>query len=151
MQATKKEFDPNKHDKFKALYIRQPFAQSFADGYKTIYLGRQTDYRGDVLLCSTIKPYYINMDCGATLAFAELYQTKPAEELTEDEWWQTIIPPAERNKTKAKKDCYAWFFRNIRKVIEFPLIRTNIKGLCNLYYTKGLIMEYPTHIILDIL
>lgn len=150
MQVRKKEYNPSKHDKFTAITIRQPFASDmvitkYVDedgmtyGFKSIEI-RMTNvsYRGDVLICSAKQPVFPNMDCGATLGFAELYEVKPASELTEKEWEQARIPK-ERRKIFLKG--YAYKFRNPRKVIEYPV--KGEFGLFNVYYTKGEIVEYP--------
>lgn len=59
--------------KIKALSLHQPWATYIADGKKTIETRTWcTDYRGDMLICSTKKPALKSFPCGMALAIVEL-------------------------------------------------------------------------------
>lgn len=147
MQIDKEKYNPELHDKFKAISIRQPFALDLVDGLKSIEIRHDyTTYRGDVLLCSHKHPFISKLYCGTTLAFMDLYDCKPVSEMTEDEWWKTRVIKTKRSRLKGRDDIFAWCFRNPRRVIEFP-VENHYKGLWNLYYTKDVIMEYPKVVI----
>lgn len=145
MQYKSNEYDPDKHDRFKALVVKQPYAEDLATGAKTIEVrSRRTNYRGDVLICSSKSPKippYLN---GACLALVELYDVKPISEFTPEDWNATRIP-IEKRKTITKG--YGWLMRNPRRVIEFPV--HGQLGLFNLVYTKGVIEQYPTQVVYD--
>jgi hypothetical protein len=150
MQTDKEHYNAERHDKFKAISVRQPFANDLAEGYKTIEIRHDyTTYRGDVVLCSACTPSIPKLYCGFTLAMLELYDCKPLSEMTEKEWWSTRVAKKKRDKLKGRKDIFAWCFRNPRKLIEYP-VKWQYKGLWNLYYTKGDIQEYPSVVLLDV-
>lgn len=156
MQVTKREYDPEQHDCFKALTVKQPFAEALVskaredeDGntyaIKDIEIrSRKTNYRGDILICSAKEPIIRGYECGATLGMVELYDCKPVADMTEEEWERTRILPEVR---KTIKYGYAYMFRNPRKVIEYPVM--GAVGIYNIYYTKGDIRPYPTRVVLD--
>lgn len=145
MQYKSNEYDPDKHDRFKALVVKQPYAEDLADGVKTIELRKcRTKYRGDVLVCSSKNPKIPPLLNGCALALVELYDVKPVSEFTPEDWNATRVPVEKRASIKYG---YGWLFRNPRRVIEFPV--HGQLGLFNLVYTKGVIEEYPTHVIFD--
>lgn len=124
-------------DIIKALAIKQPFAQAIIDGQRSIEIRRNTEYRGDVLIIATKRPEVYGLQSGCSLGIVELYDTKPVQELTAEEWRHTRVP---LEKRESIKNGTAWLFRNPRKVVEFPLpiIRT---GEC--YARKDFFVEYP--------
>lgn len=148
MQIDKKDYDPKQHDVFKALSVKQPWADLmtrvvFRDesgeyhAQKTIELRSQnTKYRGDILVCSSSKPELAGRMSGVTCGFVELYDTKPVEDFTAEDWAATCIPEAERPRKG-----YGWLLRNPRRVVEMP-IRGQL-GVYNLIVPKGDITEYP--------
>lgn len=142
MQYSSKQYDPELHDRFRALTVKQPYADDLVNGSKTIEVrSRKTSYRGDLLICSSASPVYPGMQSGCTLGFVELYDIKPVSEFTKEDWDNTRIPIDKRkNITKG----YGWFMRNPRRVIEMPI--KGQLGIYNLVYTKDVIMEYPTRI-----
>lgn len=138
------------------LALRQPFASDFvrvgsrdADGteygVKSVEVrGRNTAYRGDVLLCSTRSPRCPGMESGAMLGLAELYETKPVAEFTPGDWGRTRIPKGKRAEI-AKG--YGWFFRHPRRVVEMPV---GVKaGFHEVPIPDGAITEYPRHLAID--
>lgn len=147
MQYKNEEYDPIFHDRFKALSVKQPYADFIACGVKDIEIRtRPTKYRGELLICASRdgRPSKEAPGYGCTLAFVELYDCKPASKLTDDEWNRTKIPSEMIARIKELGACYAWFLRRPRRVIEYPV--KGQLGIFNLVYTKGLIMEYPSRL-----
>lgn len=155
MQYPNKEYNPELHDTFKALTVKQPYASnllnishkegenSFAD--KSIEVRRRpTKYRGDILICSSATPIIYGLESGVSIGLVELYDIKPISEFTALDWEKTLIP---EEKRQFFKQGYGWLMRNPRRVIEFPV--KGQLGIWNLVYTKETIIEYPTMIILD--
>ena len=150
MQIDKKDYNPEQHDVYKALTVKQPYADLLTrvvsrdksgeyHAYKTIEVrSRNINYRGDLLICSSAKPVdpWNRHQAGVTCGFVELYDTKPVEEFTPEDWAATCIPEENRPKTG-----YGWMMRNPRRVVEMP-----VKGQLGLYdivVPKGDITEYP--------
>lgn len=151
MQIDKKDYNPEQHDVFKALSVKQPWADLltrvvFRDesgnfhAEKTIEVRtRNTNYRGDLLICASAKPELPGRLSGVTCGFVELYDTKPVEEFTPEDWAETCIPENQRPRTG-----YGWMVRNPRRVVEMP-IRGQL-GVYNLIVPKDDITEYPRHL-----
>lgn len=151
MQIDKKDYNPEQHDVFKALSVKQPWADLltrvvFRDesgnfhAEKTIEVRtRNTNYRGDLLICASAKPKLPGRLSGVTCGFVELYDTKPVEEFTPEDWAATCIPENQRPRTG-----YGWMVRNPRRVVEMP-IRGQL-GVYNLIVPKDDITEYPRHL-----
>lgn len=153
MQIDKKDYNPEQHDVFKALTVKQPFADwltriDFRDesgeyhAFKTIEVRtRNINYRGDLLICSSAKPVdpWGRHPAGVTCGFVELYGTKPVEEFTPEDWAATCIPEDKRPHTG-----WGWLMRNPRRVVEMPI--KGQLGLYNIIVPKGDITEYPRHI-----
>lgn len=151
MQVDSKYYNPKVHDKFKALTVRQPYADlltcaAFRDddgnyhAEKTIEVRtRNTNYRGDLLICASAKPQLCGRMSGVTCGFVELYDTKPISEFTPEDWAATCIPEKDRPKKG-----YGWMMRNPRRVVEMPI--KGQLGVYNLIVPKGDIMEYPRNV-----
>ena len=148
MQIDRKDYNPDQHDVFKALSVKQPYADLltrvvFRDengeyhADKTIEVRtRNTNYRGDLLVCSSSKPEIPGRLSGVTCGFVELYDVKPIEQFTPEDWAATCIPEKDRPRKG-----YGWMMRNPRRVVEMP-IRGQL-GVYNLIVPKGDITEYP--------
>lgn len=150
MQIERNEYDPAQHDAFKALSVKQPYADLLTQAVyrdesgnyhatKTIEVRtRNTNYRGDLLVCSSAKPVdpWGRHLAGVTCGFVELYDVKPVEQFTTDDWDATCIPEDKRPRTG-----YGWMMRNPRRVVEMPI--KGQLGVYNLYVPKGDITEYP--------
>lgn len=154
MQYTIKEYDARKHDKFRALSVKQPNAQrlvtasaedsNFAE--KRIEIkSLNTTYRGDLVICSSALPVVDGLMSGATLGIVELYDVKPIEQFTSEDWDHAMIPPEDRARYVRG---YGWFMRNPRRVIEMPV--KGQLGIWNLVFTKGQIVEYPRRVVYDL-
>ena len=152
MQIDKKDYNPEEHAVYKALTVKQPFADLltcvvYRDRNGTSYAAktievrsRNTQYRGDLLICSSAKPVdpwgrYLS---GVTCGFVELYDTKPIEDFTPEDWAATCIPEEERHKYRKG---YGWMMRNPRRVVEMPV--KGQLGLYNIIVPKDDITEYP--------
>lgn len=154
MQIDRKDFNPDQHDVFKALSVKQPYADLltrvvFRDengeyhADKTIEVRtRNTNYRGDLLICSSSKPEIPGRLSGVTCGFVELYDVKPIEDFTPEDWAATCIPEQERPRKG-----YGWMMRNPRRVVEMPI--KGQLGVYNLIVPKGDITEYPRAMALD--
>lgn len=156
MQYSNKDYNPEKHDRWRALTVKQPYAndlvtEAYKDengivyGKKTIEVrSKNTSYRGDVLICSAASPVYPGMESGVTLGLVELYDVKPIKEFTPEDWENTRIPKEKRAKiTKG----FGWMMRNPRRVIEMPI--KGQLGIYNLVYTKDCIFPYPVAMVMD--
>lgn len=153
MQIDKKDYNPALHEVFKCLTVKQPYASLltqvvgrdedgnfFAD--KRIEVrSRNINFRGDILICSSAKPVDKSglYPAGVTCGFVELYDTKPVEEFTPEDWEATCIPEGDRPKTG-----WGWLVRNPRRVVEMPI--KGQLGLYNLIVPKGDITCYPQHV-----
>ena len=111
MQFNSKEYDPEKHDRWRALTVKQPYANdlvtaAYKDEKRRCLQGenqlkleaKKTSYRGDVLICSSAKPVYPGMESGVTLGLVELYDVKPIKDFTPEDWENTRIPKEKREK-----------------------------------------------------
>ena len=148
MQIDRKDYNPDQHDVFKALSVKQPFADLltrvvFRDesgefhAEKTIEVRtRNTNYRGDILVCASAKPELPGHLSGVTCGFVELYDVKPVEDFTPEDWVATCIPEQDRPRTG-----YGWMMRNPRRVVEMPI--KGQLGVYNLIVPKDDITEYP--------
>lgn len=151
MQIDKKYYNPEEHDIFKALTVKQPYADLltcvvFRDesgeyhAQKTIEVrSRNTNFRGDLLICSSAKPFSLLHSAGVTCGFVELYDTKPVELFTPEDWAATCIPEKDRPRKG-----FGWMMRNPRRVVEMPI--KGQLGVYNLIVPKGDITEYPRNV-----
>lgn len=149
MQLELKEYNPEIHDKFRALSVKQPHADlltvvEYRDqegeyhAAKTVELrSRNTNYRGDLLICSSANPSNLpGHPAGVTCGLVELYDVKPIEEFTPEDWTASCVPEKDRPHSG-----FGWFMRNPRRVVEMP-----IKGKLGFYdivVPKGDITPYP--------
>lgn len=154
MQIERKDYNPDQHDVYKALSVKQPYADLltrvvFLDesgeyhAEKTIEVrSRNTNYRGDLLVCASAKPELPGRMSGVTCGFVELYDVKPIEQFTPEDWAATCIPEKDRPRKG-----YGWMMRNPRRVVEMPI--KGQLGVYNLIVPKGDITEYPREMALD--
>lgn len=155
MQYWNKDYNPAKHDRWRALTVKNPYATQLVTpayedngivyGEKSIEVrSRNTPYRGDLMICSSCNPVIAGMESGVTLGLVELYDVKPVSEFTLEDWNNTRIPPEKRKEITRG---FGWMMRNPRKVVEFPI--KGQLGIYNLVYTKDTIVEYPRVVVLD--
>ena len=155
MQISKKHYNPEEHEVFPALSVKQPYASLLIETERFDENGmrhaakeievrsRPVKFRGDLLICSSAKPddLWHRFPAGVALGFVELYDVKPVSQFTKADWEATAIPVSERERYEG---CFGWFFRNPRKVIQMPA--KGQLGIFNIYYEKGDIMPYPQYL-----
>lgn len=155
MQHNIKDFDEKQHDRWKALTVKQPYANDLVTtdyeeqgtkyGVKSIEVrSKNTSYRGDILICSSANPVYPGMESGVTLGLVELYDVKRVEDFTPEDWENTRIPKSKREKITRG---YGWMMRNPRRVVELPV--KGQLGIYSLIMDKDDIIQYPEKVILD--
>jgi hypothetical protein len=89
---------------YKAISLKQPWANLVASGKKTIETRKWTTaYRGELVICSSQKPQ-IN-PAGYALCIAELYHIEPMKKKHEKKACIKTYPGA-----------YSWFLKNIRPI-----------------------------------
>lgn len=147
MQIDKKLYNPEVHDKFRALSVKQPYADLLTRAVRRDEAGqyhaekeievrtRNTNFRGDLLVCSSAKPVLPGRESGVTCGLVELYDVKPVEEFTAEDWAKTCIPENQRPRKG-----YGWLLRNPRRVVEMPI--KGQLGIYDLVVPKGDITEY---------
>lgn len=150
MQIDIKQYNPEEHDLYKGLTVKQPMADRLTiptwqdeDGNfhadKEIEVrSRNISYRGDILICSSQKPVIPLRMSGVTCGLVELYDTKRIEDFTEEDWKLTCIPENARPKKG-----FGWLMRNPRRVVEMPV--SGQLGLYNIVVPKGDIVCYPRY------
>lgn len=149
MQIEKQYYNPEVHDKFRALSVKQPYADLLTRAVRRDDEGnyhaekeievrtRNTNFRGDLLVCSSAKPVdpWGRHPAGVTCGFVELYDVKPVEEFTAEDWKATCIPENQRPRKG-----WGWLLRNPRRVVEMPI--KGQLGIYDLVVPKGDITEY---------
>lgn len=101
---------------FKALSLKQPWANMIASGEKTIETRKwPTDYRGPLLIVSSKSPNI--PPAGYALALATLIDCRPMTRSDEVAARCAVYPGA-----------YAWILEEIRRVKPFP-----VKGQLGIY------------------
>ena len=102
----------------KALSIKQPWASLIASGVKTIETRRwNTNFRGTVLIVSSLNPVINDLPTGKAIAIAEIYDCKPMTLQCEKFAYCEIYQGA-----------YSWFLRNI-----IPIPHFKVKGQLRLF------------------
>ena len=93
-----------KAKKFKAISLKQPWADMVAKGVKTIETRKwNTRYRGDLVICSSKIPNLY--PAGYAICMVELYETRPMQK--EDEKGACV---------RQYPGAYSWFLRNVRPI-----------------------------------
>lgn len=154
MQIERKDYDPKQHDVFKALTVKQPYADlltrvvyqddsgAFHAAKSIEVRTRNVKFRGDILVCSSANPEISGHLSGVTCGFVELYDVKRVENFTAADWDATCIPEKDRPTTG-----YGWMMRNPRRVVEMPI--KGQLGVYNLIVPKDDITIYPQAMILN--
>lgn len=128
-----------------ALTVRQPYAQMLSTGERCVEIrSKRTQYRGDILVCSTQRYAYRGMEAGCVCGVVELWACKPVAELTETEWAHTRIPVGRRSSIRHG---WAWMFRNARRVVEYP-VHTPRKA-CRIDFNRDDLYTYPKVLYVD--
>ena len=128
IQIDKDVFIPNKHFAYKALSVRQPYASLIAKGKKVIELRKyNTDYRGKIIICSTVIPKLSNHKCGYAICMVEIYD---------------CVISKEKDRKKAfvdanyDMDCYSWLLKN--PVLINPIFVRGNQKIFNLLLNKDI-------------
>jgi hypothetical protein len=101
---------------YKAISLKQPWANLVAEGKKTIETRKwSTQYRGDIVICSSQSPAI--EPAGYALCVAELYDCRPMRQEDEAKACIKLYPRAQ-----------SWFLRNIR-----PIRPIKVKGSLGVY------------------
>lgn len=104
---------------YKAISLKQPWANLVASGKKTIETRKwTTKYRGDLIVCSSQNPKIEPF--GKALCIVELYDIKPMTKAHEKNACVKIYPRAN-----------AWFLRNIRPLKKLIPVKGSL-GIFNL-------------------
>ncbi len=131
MQYSNKDYNPERHDRWRALTVKQPYAndlvtEAYKDengivyGKKTIEVrSKNTSYRGDVLICSAASPVYPGMESGVTLGLVELYDVKPIKKSLRRRIGKT--PGFQKKRGRKITKGYGWLMRNPAGLLNFRL------------------------------
>ena len=112
----------------KAISIRNPYAHFILCGEKTVECRSwQTDYRGDVLICSSANPKIKNTVCGHALCIARLDSIEPFKKEHLHDACMGDIPDGKN---------YAWHLTDIRVIKPFP-----VKGKLNFFAVDDSLIE----------
>jgi len=94
-----------------SLSLKQPWASWVADGQKTIETRKyKTNCRGELLICSSLKPVFPGLPCGQALAVVNLVDCRPMTKADEKMSMCEIYP-----------DAWSWMLTNIRKIRPFEV------------------------------
>ncbi len=110
---------PDKSKVWKALSLKQPWANLVASGKKTIETRKwSTKYRGDLVICSSKNPKI--EPAGFALCIVELYDIRMMTRHDAKDACVEVYPNAQ-----------SWFLRNLRK-IDPPISVKGSLGIFNL-------------------
>jgi len=155
MQIEYKNWNPDLHDCFSALTVKQPYAsdlltfdrheKGFDYALKSIEVRtKKIHYRGQILITSSAYPVIYGLESGVILGFVDLYDCRMVNTFTKEDWENTRIPT---DKRKFYQNGFGWFMRSPERVIELP-VKGQV-GLWNAVFEKGEIIKYPKVISLD--
>lgn len=112
----------------KALSIRNPYAHMILCGEKEFeFRTWQTDYRGDLLICSSANPKIKNTICGHALVIVRL---NDIFEVTAKNYKDFGLDEKPDGKL------YAWQLTEVRVIKPFP-----VKGKLNFFYVDDSLIE----------
>lgn len=112
----------------KAISIRNPFAHFILCGEKTIEVRSwQIDYRGNLLICSSVSPKVKNTISGHALCVARLDSIEPLKKEHLDSACMGVMPD---------QKCYAWRLSDVRAINPFP-----VKGKLHLFEVDDNLIE----------
>lgn len=146
MQITKEEYNPEKHEQYEVIGIDKSIANLICLGLLVRFYSSYGIEKGkEIVICNS-----------ATNGFAfdsiirckvQIKDCKKVKEMSADEC-DAI------NMTHSMKEKYAELFivtlENVKRLIEIPCLSISEKdGVCNYYFDKGNITEYPEHVELD--
>lgn len=113
----------------KAISIRNPFAHQIMCGLKEYeFRSWQTNYRGDLLICSSAAPKIKNTISGHALCVVRL---NDVIEVTTKNYRDFGL-----NREDVEDKLYAWHLTDVRGIKPFP-----VKGKLNFYYVDDELIE----------
>ncbi len=116
--------------KIKAISIKNPYAHLIMCGEKKYeFRSWKTDYRGDLLICSSANPKIINTISGHALCIVGL---NDVIEITSENYHKFGLEHGDLAGGKL----YAWQLTDVRIIKPFP-----IKGKLNFYYVDDALIE----------
>jgi hypothetical protein len=144
-----RDYDAGQHDKFRALGLSADLAEKLTriscviDGVpeaecSVVFQPKNTDYRGDVLICAVSDKY---KEQGYICGLAELKEVRPARSLSSSERNSAVIPAGVDYMRS-----YAFFFCNPRRVVEMPCHVK--KAFYTLVIPKDQVTEYPMNVVI---
>ena len=96
----------------KAISLHQPWALMVARGIKDIETRTwSTEYRGELLICSTKRPAIPNYPLGMALCIVQLVHCRPM-----------ALVDQERACYPMSKELFSWFLAHRRTIKPFPVI-----------------------------
>ena len=114
-------------DVMKAISVRNPYAHLIMCGEKTIECRSwQTDYRGDMLICSSANPKIKDTICGHALCIVRLDSIEPFRKEHLDGACMGEMP----------EKSYAWHLTNLRVIKPFA-----VKGKLNFFEISDDLIE----------
>lgn len=115
----------------KALSVRNPWAHMIMVGEKELeFRTWQTDYRGDLLICSSANPKIKNTICGHALCVVKLHEVY---EVTKDNYKDFGL---EKSDIADGGKLYAWQLIDVRLIKPFP-----VKGKLNFFNVDDNLIE----------
>ncbi len=112
----------------KAISIRNPYAHFIMCGEKTVECRTwQTDYRGDILICSSASPKVKNTICGYALCIARLDSIEPFKK-------EHLHDACLGDMPEAKS--YAWHLTDVRQIKPIA-----VKGKLNFFNVDDSLIE----------
>lgn len=115
----------------KALSVRNPWAHMIMVGEKEFeFRTWQTDYRGDLLICSSANPKIKNTICGHALCVVKLHEVY---EVTKDNYKDFGL---EKSDISDGGKLYAWQLIDVRVIKPFP-----VKGKLNFFNVDDELIE----------
>ena len=112
----------------KALSVRNPYAHFILCGEKEYeYRTWQTDYRGDLLICSSANPKIKDTICGHALCVVRVNEIY---EVTAKNYRDFGLDERPDGKM------YAWQLTDVRVIKPFP-----VKGKLNFFYVEDSLIE----------
>lgn len=97
------EYDMGKHEKYRAITIKQPFADNITYGANGIIVEKQTQYRGKLIVCSASKPneryfaHYSRTRLNRTICEVNVIDCVQISKISSKQWKQlTKLPLSEK-------------------------------------------------------
>ena len=113
----------------KAISIRNPYAHFILCDEKIVECRSwQTDYRGDILICSSANPKVKDTICGYALCVARLDSIEPFKKEHLEAACMGDMPEGKN---------YAWHLTNVRAIKPFA-----VKGKLNFFEVDDSLIEY---------